>query len=141
MLAKIERWLAWQRVKWWRYYATREPGVTLGSAVFIDTSVVIDRDGGGTVSISDGCQIKQGVILSPYGGSIEIGKDVFIGPYSILYGHGGLSIGAHTLIAGHAVVIPANHTFERTDIPIAAQPLTRIGITIGTGCWLGAGVR
>ncbi len=42
---------------------------------------------------------------------MEIGNNVFVGPYSVLYGHGGLVIGDNSLIASHVTIIPSNHYF------------------------------
>jgi acetyltransferase-like isoleucine patch superfamily enzyme len=103
-----------------------------------------DSDGssfGGYVRISERVIISDGVILATYGGSIDIGAHVYIGPYCVLYGHGGLVIGRHAMIGAHTVIIPANHGFARIDVPMAAQPLTREGITIGEDVWIGSGCR
>jgi acetyltransferase-like isoleucine patch superfamily enzyme len=81
------------------------------------------------------------VIIATYGGSIEIESNVYIGPYCVLYGHGGLTIGSSTMIAAHTVIVPANHGFSRIDMPMNAQPLTREGIAIGEDVWIGAGCK
>lgn len=83
----------------------------------------------------------QGVIIAASGGIIRIGDNVFIGPYSVIYGHGGLTIGPGTLIAAHTVIIPANHQYERPDVPISQQGITRQGIAIGEDVWIGCGAR
>ena len=43
---------------------------------------------------------------------------------------------AHAYIMGGGV-----HGFSRTDIPIMEQHEEPRGVTIGDGCWLGAGVK
>lgn len=62
-------------------------------------------------------------------------------PYSILYGHGGLTIGDKVLIAAHCVVIPANHGIALNQGTIRQQPQTKCGIRINSDVWLAAGVR
>lgn len=93
------------------------------------------------MEVDRGSQILDGAILAPYGGSVRLGESVFVGPYCVLYGHGGLTIGKNSLIAAHTVIIPSNHGFADRDSPIATQPATSVGIHIGEDVWLGAGVR
>jgi acetyltransferase-like isoleucine patch superfamily enzyme len=94
---------------------------------------------GGRVIIGECVTLSDGVIVAPYGGSIEIGANVYVGPYCVLYGHGGLTIGRDTMIGAHTVIIPANHGFARIDVPMKDQPLTQEGIAIGDDVWIGSG--
>jgi acetyltransferase-like isoleucine patch superfamily enzyme len=94
----------------------------------------------GSISIGGTCLLMPGCIIASYGGAIRIGSHVSVNPYTILYGHGGLTIGDHTRIAAHCVIIPANHRFD-ASAPIAQQGLSRRGITIGSDVWIGAGAR
>jgi acetyltransferase-like isoleucine patch superfamily enzyme len=96
---------------------------------------------GGKIHISANVCITDGVIIAPYGGSIHIGENVFLGPYSVLYGHGGLTIGKDTMIAAHSVIIPSNHGFADPEKTISIQPSTNFGITIGEDVWIGCGVK
>jgi acetyltransferase-like isoleucine patch superfamily enzyme len=77
-----------------------------------------------------------------YGGCITIGDNCSINPYTVLYGHGkGLVIGSNVLIAGHCLIIPANHVFARTDITINKQGTASKGIIIEDDVWIGAGCQ
>lgn len=96
---------------------------------------------GGRIQISDGVCLSDGVLLAPYGGSIDIEEKVWIGPYCVLYGHGGLTIGRDTMIAAHTVIIPSNHTFADPNQTVFGQPSTHKGIHIGQDVWIGCGVR
>jgi acetyltransferase-like isoleucine patch superfamily enzyme len=103
-----------------------------------------DSDGrsfGGRILVSEGVIISDGVIIATYGGTIEIATNPYIGPYCVLYGHGGLTIGPNTMIAAHTVIVPANHGFGQLDVPMKAQPLTREGISIGEDVWVGSGCK
>lgn len=93
------------------------------------------------IHISDNVYINDGVIIAPYNGDIHIGENVFLGPYCVLYGHGGLRIGKDTMIAAHCVLIPSNHGFSDREIPIRNQIPTSLGIDIGEDVWIGCGVR
>lgn len=122
------------------------PGVRIASSSYIAKSAMLqtDSDGcsfGGRILVSDGVVISDGVIIAPYGGSIEIEARAYIGPYCVLYGHGGLAIGRNTMIGAHTVIVPANHGFARIDVPMNVQPLTQKGIHIGEDVWIGAGCK
>lgn len=124
-----------------RIMLANTPGVQLGRNCQIHASASVDLTAGGTVVLGDDVNIGAGVIISPHGGHIAIGARTFVGPYCILYGHGGLEIGEDVLLAAQSVLIPANHTFANASVPIAQQPLTRRGIHVGDGVWIGCGVR
>jgi acetyltransferase-like isoleucine patch superfamily enzyme len=122
------------------------PGIQIDPSIYIaaNAKIQIDTDGcvlGGSVRISKGVIISDGVIIAPYGGSIEIGASAYIGPYCVLYGHGDLMIGRNTAIGAHTIIVPANHGFKQPDRPIHVQPLTKKGIVIGEDVWIGAGCK
>jgi acetyltransferase-like isoleucine patch superfamily enzyme len=124
----------------------RRAGVRIARPVFISRTsrIELHPDGyspGGTVAIGPGARISEGVILAPYGGSITIGRDVYLGPYTVLYGHGGLTIGDDVLIAAHVTIIPSNHGFASLAQPIRRQQPSASGIAIGDDVWIGAGAR
>lgn len=123
-----------------------QTGLTVSKNTFIASSaqIQLNSDGmnlGGQVFIADGVRLSDGVILAPYGGSIRLEENVYIGPYCVLYGHGGLTIEKNTMLAGHCLVIPSNHNFTDVNKPISMQGATNLGITLGEDVWIGAGVR
>jgi acetyltransferase-like isoleucine patch superfamily enzyme len=81
------------------------------------------------------------VVLHAYSGSIRCGENVHFGPYSVVYGHGGVEIGAHTLIAMHCCIVAANHTVPPPGELIRFKPDVPLPIKIGCDAWLGAGVK
>lgn len=93
---------------------------------------------GGVLIIGDNCMIDSNVIISCHGGTIEIGEKSSFNPNCVIYGHGGLKIGKFVRVAAGTVIIPANHGFERKDIPIAEQSITKKGIVIKDDVWIGA---
>lgn len=95
----------------------------------------------GSIVAGRGLRLSHGAILSPYGGRIVLGNNVYVGPYSVLYGHGGLTVGSDVLIAGHCTLIPANHRFDALNVPIAGQGTSARGIVVGDDVWIGSGVR
>ena len=95
----------------------------------------------GRIDIGSGTVIQPFAFLHSHAGSIRLGRNCSVNPYAILYGEGGLTIGDYVRIAGHAMIIPGSHQFDRTDIPIAEQGLSYQGITIEDDVWIGAGVK
>jgi acetyltransferase-like isoleucine patch superfamily enzyme len=77
-------------------------------------------------------------MILPSRGSVHIGSQSTLNPYSILYGHGGLDIGDGVRIAAHTVVIPANHKFRSRQSPIWKQGLSKEGVQIKDDVWIGA---
>jgi acetyltransferase-like isoleucine patch superfamily enzyme len=116
-------------------------GARTGTAAIVRRGAVLNREYGGDIDIGPGTVIHRGAMLIPLGGHIRLGYRCRVNPYSILYGHGGLSIGDYVRIAAHCVLVPANHGIALDEGPIAEQPLSKRGIRIGNDVWLGAGVR
>jgi acetyltransferase-like isoleucine patch superfamily enzyme len=120
-------------------YALRH-GIALGSGSIIHPGAKIRVSMGGSITIGRRCEFLAGSIVETYGGDVRIGSNVSLNYYSILYGHGGLTIGDDVRIAAHVVVIPANHGTADATL-IRRQPLTALGVTIGNDVWIGAGAR
>ncbi|MEB3381095.1 acyltransferase [Flavobacterium psychrophilum] len=115
--------------------------VNLHKSVIISSNVVFDTKYGGKIEIGRDTEILYGVLILTYGGDIKIGDFCSINPYTVLYGHGNLTIGNNVLIAGHCLIIPANHKFDDILIPINSQGLIKKGIIIDDDVWIGAGCR
>jgi len=113
--------------------------IFLGSNVLIKHGAEIDATRG-TVRLGDNVIICSGAKMLTYGGNITLGKNCTVNPYVILYGHGNLRIGDSVRIAAGTIIIPANHRFDRTDIPIWRQGVDRLGIEIGNDVWIGCNV-
>lgn len=118
-------------------------GIRIGRRVIIEDNVSLVCAGSNAeLVIGDGCHLYQGAVLDTgRDGSIRLGRSNSVNPYTVLYGHGGLTTGSFVRIAAHTVIIPANHIFEATDKPIAKQGLTKLGIVIEDDVWIGSGVR
>ncbi len=98
----------------WKMY------LTLGEAVHIHRSVVIQTGEGGCVDIGAGTHIQPNCQFSAYKGSIRIGARVEIAPNCAFY--------------------PYNHEIK-AGIPVRSQPLRSRGdIVVGDDAWLGYGV-
>jgi acetyltransferase-like isoleucine patch superfamily enzyme len=120
-----------------RVHASRRH-VDIGGGVRIHPLASVKVVHGGSIAVGTASRLHRGVILATYGGAIEIGANSTVNPYCVLYGHGGLRIGNFVRIATHCVFVPANHGFERLDVPIAKQPVSARGIVIQDDVWIGA---
>lgn len=84
--------------------------------------------------------IKVSGTLSDLGQSIVIGQNVGIGDFAHIGGAAPVVIGDNTISGSYLSIHPENHVFTDHDSPIRAQGVTRIGISIGENCWIGAKV-
>jgi len=114
----------------------------LGEGVFIGRQVIIYQDEGGEETVlGSRVHLHQGTILqNGAGGSIRIGDDTHIQPYSRISAYcGSVEIGERVEIAPNCSFYPYNHAME-AGIPFSRQPLTSRGdIVIGDDVWLGVG--
>jgi acetyltransferase-like isoleucine patch superfamily enzyme len=94
----------------------------------------------GCVVMGDKTQVQTGVILRAWGGSIEVGHNVYLGEYTVVYGHGGVTVGENSLIAMHCRIVSSNHTVPAREAAIRDQPDILKPTALGRDVWLGAGV-
>jgi len=127
------------------------PGVSLrntsmvrfGKSITLERGVIIDglsRDG---IEFSDNVMLGayttvQASTLSLVGAGIRFGKNSSCGPYSFIGAGGMITIGENVIMGQHVSFHAENHNFDRVDIPIRHQGVTRIGIVIEDDCWVGA---
>lgn len=115
-------------------------GVRVGAGALVNYTARLSTHAV-TLSIGPGSTIMPGAMLIPQQGWIRIGARCTVQYGCVLYGVGGLTIGADTRIAAGTVIVTMSHTFARRDVPIHEQPETAHGVTIGRDVWIGAGVK
>ena len=74
------------------------------------------------------------------GGYIRIENDVYIGTGTTLFGHKGLEIGDHVLMAQNISLTPYSHIFGDPDVNIIKQGGHSKKVTIGRDSYIGMGV-
>jgi acetyltransferase-like isoleucine patch superfamily enzyme len=115
-------------------------GVTLGNDVFIDG---LSREG---VTLGDGVNIGPYTIILVTGRITDLGKSCVmgcnsaLGAFSFIGAAGGVRIGNDVIMGQRVSFHSENHLFNRTDIPIRMQGVSRQGIVIEDDCWVGANV-
>lgn len=124
-----------------RHYINLRPTIQIGKGTIIEKGAIISTRYGGTITIGENCHISRyGHILS-CGGNIIIGNNSTVNPFAMVYGQGGLKIGNGVRIATQSTILPSNHIFDRKDITIYEQGLSKKGIVIEDDVWIGAGVK
>lgn len=77
-----------------------------------------------------------------YGGEIGmgliVGDNSNIGPFSYIGCSGLITIGSNVMISPRVSIYAENHNFERTDIPMKDQGVTRKDVIIEDDCWIAA---
>lgn len=122
----------------------RLTGVQIGQQVTIgpQCEIALGATGArrGKISIGDQTVLARGVLLHPYGGRIEIGRETHVGPYSVFYGHGGLTVGSHCLIGPNCRLFSSEHQIPSIGRLICYEPDVWLPTKIGSDVWLGGGV-
>lgn len=114
--------------------------IKVGSNNIICSGAVLNAVYSKDIITGDNCVIKKHAMLLCYGGSIRIGNNVAINPFTVIYGHGGVLIGNNVIIASHVTIISNNHKFTELTKPICEQGEESKGIAIEDDVWIGAGV-
>jgi acetyltransferase-like isoleucine patch superfamily enzyme len=117
--------------------------IEIGNGVHIFKNVRLDGKGNinNQIIIGDGVALEQGVNIGALNDTcIHIDKQTFIANNVCIAGPGNIKIGKNCLIAANSGIFANNHLFSDLTTDIAAQGVTREGITIEDDCWLGHGV-
>ena len=128
----------------YRRTSIRRTGTLLGVGCRIAPQVFVERGFAagrkGTVALGERCELAHGAVLRAWGGAINLGTNVFVGEYTVIYGHGGVTVGDDTLIAMHCRIVSSNHTVPGRGERIRHCPDILKPTVIGQDVWLGAGV-
>jgi len=114
--------------------------VAIGDYVFMSC---IGRRG---VSLGDNVRIREfGWVqvtsqLTNPGEGLVIGDGTYVGPHCILGAGGGITIGRDVTLGAYVQLLAENHVFTDLCLPVNEQGVSRRGIVIEDGCWLGNGV-
>lgn len=144
VMSRIRGWLHALRkpIDSW-VHQLRFPQASLGSDTRVGRWVVLRSSLGpsaASISVGRGCEIQDGARLETWGGSIILQENTFVGPYVVIYGHGGVRIGKGCLISMHCRILSSNHTIPPAGIPIRSMPDQLQLTIIEDDVWLGAGV-
>ncbi len=116
--------------------------ISLGDNVQICDGVTLIARGEGGITIGDGTRLRDRVYLDTErqdDGYIVIGKQVYIGTGTTLFGHMGLEIGDHCLLAQNITLTPYSHIFDDASATIYGQGGHCKKVTIGRDVYIGMG--
>lgn len=92
------------------------------------------------------CTVKRGAVIRPTnvllnepGDGLSVGNGSNIGAYSYIGCSGYIEIGENVMMGPRVNLMAENHNFDRTDIPMKEQGVTRSFIKIEDDVWLGVG--
>ncbi len=77
-------------------------------------------------------------VLRNVGNSLKIGDNVGINHYCFIGVRGNITIGNNVIFGPRVNVFSENHKFDRLDIPIKNQGVSKEDTTIGNDVWIGA---
>jgi len=126
----------------WRRFKLARRGLRLDRSCYVGLGVSVGPDHTiamrGRVEVADACELNQGVELNPFGGSIRIARRVWLGPYVVIYGHGGVEIGEETMVSMQATILSSNHTIPKRGRCMRWEPDILLPTRIGRDVWIGA---
>lgn len=124
-----------------------EPGVSLqypgrihiGAGVGIGRHVTLraNTDQSPGIRLGERVSINDAVVINANRGQVTLGERSWLGPFCLVYGNGGVTIGRNVLVAGHTSINTVSHGIERCDIPMNDQPLRIDPVVIEDDVWIG----
>ena len=81
--------------------------------------------------------IQENVLINANRGHVTIGDNSWLGPFSLVYGNGGVEIGCNVMVASHCAINTVSHNFSKTDIPMNAQGTYCDPVIIEDDVWIG----
>jgi len=120
-------------------------GISISKGVQLERNVMFHlhspffrKPSAGKIQLMDGVKISTGTVIHSYGGTVTLGKETFLGPYVVIYGHGNVNIGKYCLISMHTCIASSNHTIPDKDRLIKNEPDLPLPVTIHEDVWIGA---
>lgn len=117
--------------------------IQLGKTVFIDNNVQINalcKKGvkiGNNVSILNNTIIDCMGVYNNIGEGLIIGNNVGIAQNCFIQVRANVIIGNDVILGPNVSIFSENHLYENTNLPIRKQGVSRIGVIIEDGVWIG----
>jgi acetyltransferase-like isoleucine patch superfamily enzyme len=117
--------------------------IRIGDDVVVDDNCLLDAKGDANagITIGSGVFIGRNTILSCKNGDIALADGVNVGFNCELFSASRVSVGKDTLLAAYCYVIGGDHESSDPSQPVGMQARRSLGVTIGTGAWIGAGAK
>lgn len=111
--------------------------VALGDHLYINCYGSTGVRLGNNVRIKEFGWVQVTSQLSNPGVGLTIEDDTYVGPHCVLGAGGGISVGRSVTIGAYVHLLAEQHRFQEPGRPIGEQGVSREGIRIGNGTWLG----
>lgn len=117
--------------------------IRLGDNVVVDDHCVLDAKGSSNegITVGAGVFIGRNSILSCKNGDIVLGDGVNIGFNCEIFSGAKVEVGPRVMLAAYTYIIGGGHAYDRIDVSPLEQARTAVGVSVGEGAWLGAGVK
>jgi acetyltransferase-like isoleucine patch superfamily enzyme len=115
--------------------------ISVHPSAWVSLRSVVRVNCGGSITIGKNCEIHPYSMLLTHGGDIQLGDNSSVNPFTIIYGSGGAYIGKNVRIAAHVMIVPENHNPGSDDVPLRLSGKTSKGIRIDDNVWIGAGAK
>lgn len=115
-------------------------GFTIGDYCYINALSKSGINIGDNVSIGRNSIIECTGVLREIGEGLFIGNNVGISSNAFIGVRGKVTIGNDTIVGPFLKIHAENHSFNDINTPIRLQKNTRIGVQIGSDCWIGSNV-
>ncbi len=115
------------------------PGLILEDGVFVSALSAQGIELGRNVTLARGATLVCTGVLARLGTGIRIGDRCGIGAGCFLAGQGGIELGDDVIIGPGVRIFSENHRFDAIGKTIREQGESRLGVTIGSDVWIGAG--
>jgi acetyltransferase-like isoleucine patch superfamily enzyme len=118
--------------------------ISLGKTVIFGDNVEINalsRSGisiGNNVSILKNTIIECTGVIRDLGEGLTIGNNVGIAQNCFIQIRGEVIIGNNVIFGPNVSIFSENHVFDNVDLPVSKQGVTRKGVVIKEGVWIGA---
>lgn len=116
--------------------------ISLGNNVRISDGCTLIARGEGGITLADNVRLEERVYLDTErpDGYINVDAHVYIGTGTTLFGHCGLEIGDHCLLAQNITLTPYSHIFDDPAANIITQGGHSRKVTIGRDSYIGMNV-
>lgn len=117
--------------------------ISLGKTVIIGDNVEINALSklgiliGDNVSILKGTIIECTGVINNIGEGLIIGNNVGIAQNCFIQVRGKVVIGNNVIFGPNVSIFAENHNFTNPDLPVSFQGVTRMGVIIEDGVWIG----
>ncbi len=91
------------------------PGrIRLGDGVGIGRNAALraNTDANPGIALGKGVNINDAVVINANRGFVTLGERSWLGPFCLVYGNGGVTIGRNVLVAGHTTINTVSHAAE-----------------------------